>query len=289
MIMTRWAPLALLVACTQADLEEDGAPVEPPSDVRAGVGFEDYDDLQIAEAIYYGRAATGAQHGAVVSLHYLSGPYVYQDPFCSGTLITRDVVMTAAHCLDVARRAATNFSEMRPSELAIYVGSDPYADILSHLYTVRRLDIQPSYKRKLNRNDIALIELSQPITENVSPVPNLPTNLGWTNQDIGDSFNIAGFGYTQRGTFGTKLQTDVPLLGFGCASRYCPVAGYPASQVTYSQSNGGPCSGDSGGPLFVNRGGSWYVGGVTSYGDYGCQYYGVSTRVDAFQSWIDAW
>lgn len=285
MTIARWIPFLTLAACADAVDEE----VEQPAEVAAGVGFEDYEDLEIAPAIYYGSAATGAQHGAVVSLHYLSGPYIYEDPFCTGTLIANNIVLTAAHCLDVARRTATNFTEMRTSEVAIYVGSNPYNDLLSHTYTVRRLDINPTYKRKQNRNDIALIELSRAITENVAPVPHLPANVGWSANDFGDWFNTAGFGLDERNRFGVKLQTDVPVVGFGCAHWACPSSGYSTSQISYSQEDGGPCSGDSGGPLFVNRSGQWYVGGVTSYGDYYCEYYGVSTRVDAFQSWIDGW
>lgn len=53
-----------------------------------------------------------------------------------------------------------------------------------------------------------------------------------------------------------------------------------------NQSTGGVCFGDSGGPALVYRDGTAYVGGITSYGDSRCRIYGVSTRVDAFESFI---
>jgi secreted trypsin-like serine protease len=51
----------------------------------------------------------------------------------------------------------------------------------------------------------------------------------------------------------------------------------------------GPCSGDSGGPAFVDRSGTIYVGGITSFGDAACRTYGVSTRVDAYESWLEGY
>ena len=59
-----------------------------------------------------------------------------------------------------------------------------------------------------------------------------------------------------------------------------------ASQIYYVQNDGGPCFDDSGGPAFVKRDGVAYLGGVTSYGDSYCAQYGVSTRADAYQTFI---
>jgi hypothetical protein len=38
--------------------------------------------------------------------------------------------------------------------------------------------------------------------------------------------------------------------------------------------------------MFLDRAGTVYLGGITSYGDWSCAQYGVSTRVDAFETWI---
>jgi hypothetical protein len=134
--------------------------------------------------------------------------------------------------------------------------------------------------------DIALLRLLSPVTE-VDPVPNLPEALGFTDSDIGEDLNIVGFGTTAVGVYGVKLQIDVSLAGFGCAVPGCAGTDSPTTQISYSQSTGGPCSGDSGGPAFIERDGTWYAAGITSYGDIFCDFYGVSTRVDAFQRFID--
>jgi secreted trypsin-like serine protease len=237
--------------------------------------------------IYGGSGPDAPEHAAVVSLHQLTsgGSSVYVSPFCTGTLIAPDVVLTAAHCLDTARRGS-NFRTMAPDALAIYVGDDPAADIVSHLYTVTETLINPTYNRVALLNDIALVRLSAPITEAVTPVAPLPPAEGLSAADVGSTVNFAGFGQTEFGGSGVKLQVDGTVGGLGCSVPGCFDAGDAATQVSYAQGGGGPCFGDSGGPMFVYRGGTAYVGGITSYGDQYCTQYGVSTRPDAFASLI---
>jgi hypothetical protein len=61
------------------------------------------------------------------------------------------------------------------------------------------------------------------------------------------------------------------------------------NQVYYLQPTniGGPCSGDSGGPMFVTRGGVEFLAAVTSFGDFNCEIDGISTRVDTFEAFIE--
>ncbi len=125
--------------------------------------------------------------------------------------------------------------------------------------------------------------------EGVSAVPELPAAQGFTSADVGvTNLNFAGFGVTETGSSGTKLQVDLTLGGLGCSVSGCPDSGDSATQISYSQPlvDGGPCSGDSGGPAFIDRSGTTYMAGLTSYGDANCRIYGVSTRADAFEAEI---
>jgi secreted trypsin-like serine protease len=269
--------LAMMLALNCSTEEGSGG----PSEVLPGSGGS------TSQPIYNGFPPDAPEHDAVVGLHRLAdrGASVYVSPFCSGTLIEPDVVVTAAHCLNVGKNRKVR--TMNPADLAIYVGDDPSADILDHLYLTTETLIFPSYNPIALRNDIALVRLSGDITEPVTPVDNLPASTGFTSADVGTLINMAGFGETETGSSGVKLQVDVTLGSLGCYVSGCPDSGYTATQIAYAQSAAGPCFGDSGGPAFAYRGGVPYVGAVTSYGDSNCTIYGVSTRVDAFESWIN--
>ena len=60
-----------------------------------------------------------------------------------------------------------------------------------------------------------------------------------------------------------------------------------SSTFTYYDNQHETCYGDSGGPAFADHNGEWQLIGVTSYGDYYCNTYGVNTRVDAFDTWVE--
>ncbi len=251
-------PLALtavtLIAC--------GGPLES--------GVEVDGDLSAAEKIYYGDAVDSDHQLATVSLHSRFGSRVIKSPFCSGTLIAEDVVLTAGHCVE-----SWGGSVMSASQLAVYVGENPFADLNSHTYTVSDVEQHSSYNSTMLTDDIALIRLDSSVTE-VDPVPHLTSAQGMSNSDVGNTLNFTGFGSTESGGYGKLLQVDQTLDAVYSETLY------------YTQSSGGPCSGDSGGPAFYEVRGDWYVVGVTSYGDWACKSYGVSTKVDAYDTWIDS-
>jgi secreted trypsin-like serine protease len=218
------------------------------------------------------RVGMNAPYGAVISIHSNSRKGVSVSPFCSGTLITDQVVLTAGHCL--AGKTA--------SKIAIYVGNSSteeyYAGTLTYddFYMASEVLVHPNYNSAFITNDIALARLDRPVAASLaSPVPALPWNLAFDGS--AESLDFAGFGVDETGAFGIKLHVVGQLDHL-----------QGDHQIYYYQSDSGPCSGDSGGPAFVTRNGTRYVGGITSYGDSNCTIYGVSTRADFFEGFINA-
>jgi secreted trypsin-like serine protease len=249
-------------------------------------GQGQYSDMN--QLIIGGDRATASSYNAVVSLHETSATGVYVYPFCTGTLIDDDVVLTAAHCLDVGRRKVRTMS---PDSLMIYIGISPVEAFdngtlsFDDFLYVSETKIHGSYDSRRLVNDIAILRLAAPVTD-VTPIPALPASEGFTSADIGATLNFAGFGQDETGDHGVRLEVDHVLGSLGCDVTGCPTPGDAATQIAYTNAIG-PCFGDSGGPAFIARGSVNYVGGITSYGDSNCTVYGVSTRVDAYEAWIN--
>ncbi len=219
--------------------------------------------------IYHGTPADQPYHDATVSLHQDYG-WGVSDPFCSGTLIFDRWVLTAAHCLYGSSAG----------EVVVKFGADGRSVDPQHLHAAKRLVVHSGYNPNTIANDIALIELSSTPTY-ADPIMPLPSSLGLGNSDEGDLIDLAGFGFQEDGGYGELMHIPVPI------------ADVRSTEVEYDQGNGwggsgGACNGDSGGPAFFERGGQVYVAGVTSYGDYACTDFGVSTRVDAFEAFIES-
>ncbi len=225
--------------------------------------------------IFYGTVDDVPSHAAVVAVTDAGGAY-----FCSGTLISEYVVLTAAHCLEGETAAGVR----------IFFGSDvdPPA-IVGEYRNVSEILVHPQYTG--SGNDLALARLSSAPPAGIAPIPALPLALGLTAADNNTTtVDFSGFGLTENDTDGIKLHVDgtIALVCAGPAS--CTYSGNSVvpKSFAYSQAGaiGGPCSGDSGGPAFVLRDGVEYTAGVTSYGDWYCTEYGVSATVSEFESFI---
>lgn len=175
---------------------------------------------------------------------------------CSGTLVSRHVVLTAGHCAESAQPVWAFF------------GSDQ--TLGGTFVAIARFEQHPNFDFDTLTNDIGIIVLEQPAPPAVTPVP-----FSYAPPMAGQEARFVGFGFTEigpGGEYGRKYQTvaaitsvDVDTFSYGVAT----------------------CNGDSGGPAFIVTDGIEVVAGVTSSGDTRCETNGVDTRVDVFASWLD--
>jgi hypothetical protein len=203
-------------------------------------------------------------------------------PFgCSGTLIARDVVLTAAHCLKVGTSQISIFYTKK-------VGSQqkmlPGPIVKSYL-------VHPRYNASNFVNDIGLIFLHKPIND--IPISKLPKQNGKLFKSD-KSLYIMGWGKDQNG-LDPEIYANYAILEdyTSKASNYFVIfnnntmlaAGkYRPDEKLFS----GGCQGDSGGPLLSVSGKSYYVVGVTSFGDEDCngKIPTIFTRVAYYSDWI---
>jgi hypothetical protein len=238
---------------------------------------------QVTPLIVGGTTATIADAPWQVGLISASATSEYQGQFCGGTLIAPDWVATAAHCINPA---------LTPSQLKILVGYDTLRTSgASRAVATSRIVVHPNYDDVTEDNDVALIQLSSPVTLSSGSIETLP--LASSTVPAGTSALITGWGNTAYPdtSYPTVLRKATVSIVSDAACNI-PYGGSINATTMLCASNAGftsdTCQGDSGGPLAVQVGGIWTLAGITSFGA-GCAtapYPGVYTEVSTYRDWI---
>ena len=223
-----------------------------------------------------GTTTTVGQYPTVVALEV--GSFL-----CTGTLITPNWVVTAAHCVDPA-------VVMLPSQDAVTKGTTIHfntVDLIGDSGTV--VEASATFKDPLfdqghlGANDLGLIQLATPVTD-VQPSP---INLSARLAPVGTVATIVGYGLTSQpggpGTTGVEYELT-NRISVPCSDQDI---GRDTNLLCFLQTDDkGTCSGDSGGPAFAVINGQQTLVGVTSFGDQQCMTYGADTRIDIEEQFL---
>jgi trypsin len=194
-----------------------------------------------------------------------------KSPFCGGTLIAKDLVVTAAHCVSGAT-----------GPLAVWLGADDLRQLPESL-AVEAVRVHPQYHNRRYQHDVALLYLRG----NESSAEMRAVTLSQASRSDAP-LQILGFGNTSRTGHNypqlLRAAHVKELPGYECQALGGPYDFVIDRQICAAAPTADSCDGDSGGPLLLN--GELY--GLVSWGT-GCgqpSQPGVYTRVSSYADWI---
>ncbi|XP_077298945.1 chymotrypsinogen B2-like [Arctopsyche grandis] len=183
---------------------------------------------------------------------------------CVGSLISNKHVLTAGHCL-YEGNVAFKTSQLL-LKLGVYDISDWGENVVKR--DVEKIYIHPKYEMSSIENDIGVLEF-KPVTLNSNLVPIcLWSGDSDLTKVIGRTGTVVGWGIDEDGEISAVAnQISMPIVSSEECYTSNPDLSPFISTNTFcagKRDDSGPCSGDSGGGLYIRSNGTWRIRGIVS-------------------------
>jgi secreted trypsin-like serine protease len=198
--------------------------------------------------------------------------------FCTGTLISKNLVLTATHCLQ----------DMDMADVEVYFGETlPKKFDEGNFRKIKTAVTHPGYVFDVDPdegvytgvNDVGLILLEDEIPPFAKPV----ALLNDTVLPVGQKLLLAGYGFINELTVPVTRATGLNKARVTIAKTYKNIL------VTEQSNAEGACAGDSGGPAFLETDSGLIALGITR-GPYNlapdCRHWGEYTYASRFKDYI---
>ncbi|CAG9766752.1 unnamed protein product [Ceutorhynchus assimilis] len=219
----------------------------------------------------------GGNDANIADYPYQVSILMYGEHSCGGSIITKDFILSAAHCFH---------DESRVSQFGVRVGSSLRTSG-GQMFKVKKISSHPGFNYDTFDNDVAVLELASSLTfgTGVQPIQLPSASTSFVN---GQNSVATGWGLTSdNGDLATILQVvTVPLITTtSCQNSYSYGSAITPRMICAGSAGKDSCTGDSGGPLVSNG----VQLGIVSWGQIcgAAATPGVYTKITEFLPYIN--
>ncbi|KAK3554434.1 hypothetical protein QTP70_023036 [Hemibagrus guttatus] len=225
-----------------------------------------------------GECITGGKESAPHSRPYMASLQLEGKHNCGGFLISSEWVMSAAHC----------FKDSDNYKVVLGAHSVSQAEDTKQTFDMAAVYKHPDFNTDNYDNDIALVKLSQPVTETDAVKPLEFQRAGGSDPNTDATVETAGWGSLDNlGNRADKLhEVTVAIIKRQICGRSNSYGdSFTTNMLCAGKQRKDTCDGDSGGPLLYNG----IAVGITSNGGRRCgstRKPGLYTIISHYNDWI---